>query len=263
MRNQLRLVGVLVLAASAMGGGCSRQDTDAVGTTASPLTDTSGIANAEIALKDVYDGGYCATVTITNTAGTAAITSWEVAVDLKTATSDNSWSSKRTGRTGVVKFAPETWNSSIGVGAKTSFGFCAVRSNKDVVPAVITALTVRGGGTPAAGGAPGAGGMPATGGTTTDIAGAPGTGGATTEMGGAPAAGGTTADIAGAPGTGGATTEMGGAPAAGGTTADIAGAPGAGGTNATGGVPATGGTTSIGVDAAISLDSDWGAGYCA
>jgi expansin (peptidoglycan-binding protein) len=255
-RGALGSVGVALLAlagcGSEMPGGVTIQEL------------TSNGVSATLSLQSDWGAGFCAGVTVTNTSA-AAITSWQVLVNLNQATVNQSWNASVTASGGQLTAAPLSWNAAIAPAASVTFGFCATTAGSANRPALIS-VTATGAGITAGGGSgsAGTGGASGTGGatSTSGTGGKMGTGGAIAGTGGAASSAGTggkvgtggaiatagtggavsSAGTGGKVGTGGAiaTTGAGGAIAMAGTGGKIAGTGGAVATAGTGGAPGGG-----------------------
>jgi hypothetical protein len=160
--------------------------------TASGGSGPSTIGAATLSYQSDWGSGYCANVTVTNSASTAS-SSWTVVINLNQATVTSSWSATFANSSGMLTVTPNSWNGTIPANGSVTFGFCANASG--TLRPVIASATVNtgGGGT----GGAGAGGSPATGGT------APATGGKAPATGGVPAATGGAAPATGGTATGG------------------------------------------------------------
>ncbi len=126
--------------------------------------------------------GYCANVTVTNT-GTAAITTWQVVINLNQSTARAPWSATGTTSGGQMTNGPLAWNAAIAPGGTTSYGFCATASGTNYHPALVSVSGSGGGGNHRApAGASGVAGTTGKGGTT-GAAGASGAAGTTGKAG--------------------------------------------------------------------------------
>ncbi len=183
----------------------------------------------DVSLKVTSDWGqgYCADVTLKNNSA-SNVTDWRVTLDMKGSTLGNGWNGTFTGTTGLVNVAPAAHNKLISAGGSATFGFCASSANSSQ-RAILSSISITGGGTSSTGGTS-TGGAASGGGTTST--GATTSTGSTTSTG---ATAGTGASSTG--GTGGST---------GGTTTGGTGGVTTGGTGGatTGGTGGTGGTTS-------------------
>ena len=205
----------------------------------------SGSATATLSFQSDWGGGYCANVTVSN-GGTAALTGWQVVINLNQSTLSQSWNTTMTTSGTQVTLTSLAWNASVAPGASTTVGFCGSATGTNYHP-TLTSVSVSGGGGPG-------GGSIGTGGSTGGAGGAIGTGGAMTGTGGKvtgtggamTGTGGKATGTGGAmTGTGGKVTGTGGAmTGTGGKLAGTGGSTGTGGTTGacTAGNPWTGGT---------------------
>ena len=209
----------------------------------------SGV-QATVALQNDWGSGYCAEVHIENTSSTS-ISGWQVEMNFRQSAVSSVWSGSQSGNfvSGL------DYNSSLAPGASAQFGFCADATGSDYLPTV-SGLSVTGGNDSGTGGGSSTGGAQATGGTQ-PTGGNTGTGGSSS-TGGSAATGGATS-TGGNTGTGGSSS-TGGSAATGGAT-PTGGSSNTGGSLATGGAAPTGGSSNTG--ATLSIDNDWGSGYCA
>ncbi len=92
-------------------------------TTTRTTTVTGGRScTAAYAVQSSWSGGFVANVTVT--AGSAAISSWQVALTLPSGASiASTWNGVASGTTGAVTVANAAYNGSLGAGQATSFGF--------------------------------------------------------------------------------------------------------------------------------------------
>lgn len=84
---------------------------------------------ATLEITSNWDGGYCATLRVTNN-GTTPTTGWTVVLDTNQASRYTSWNGNFSGNSGVINVTPSFfWNQAIAPGATdTSVGFCANRN---------------------------------------------------------------------------------------------------------------------------------------
>ncbi|WP_422756045.1 endo-1,4-beta-xylanase [Micromonospora sp. WMMD708] len=96
---------------------------NAGGTTVPPTTPPAGDGDCAASVSvNSWSGGFVATVTVT--AGPAGLNGWVVNLTLPSgATVTNVWSAQNTGTSGDVSFRNVSYNSSVGAGAGTEFGF--------------------------------------------------------------------------------------------------------------------------------------------
>ena len=88
-----------------------------------------GEVETEISIRDDWDTGYCADVTVTN--NTCEKVTWQVSVTVD-GTIGNLWNGEYTEGDGTIQVKGAGWNSELTVGQSTSFGFCANRDQKPV-----------------------------------------------------------------------------------------------------------------------------------
>lgn len=81
---------------------------------------TQGDAVADIAISNHWGNGYCADIAIQNQ-GSASITSWQVTLQLQSATINNMWNADYSAN----KVTPKDYNAVINPNQSVSFGFCA------------------------------------------------------------------------------------------------------------------------------------------
>jgi endo-1,4-beta-xylanase len=87
-----------------------------------PSTPPAGGACAATVSLNSWTGGYVATVRVT--AGAAAISGWNVTVNLPSGSAiTGAWSATNTGTTGAVSFRNVSYNGQLAAGAATEFGF--------------------------------------------------------------------------------------------------------------------------------------------
>ena len=83
-----------------------------------------------------WEGGYCADVSVTN-AGTSAVSSWAVTIQMNQSTMNNNWSANfQQASAGLYRVTPVFWNSNIAPGQSVSFGFCANKTGANWNPSV-------------------------------------------------------------------------------------------------------------------------------
>jgi len=85
-----------------------------------------GSVATDTVIQDEWDGGYCATVTVTNNTCDPVV--WQVSVSVSGAV-DNLWNGEYTQGDGIIQVQGAGWNSELAVGQSTSFGFCANGDN--------------------------------------------------------------------------------------------------------------------------------------
>lgn len=107
---------------------------------ANSVTSDNGTAVATLTIQNDWGGGYCAAVTVANN-GSAAVSSWQVTLNLANSQINNLWNGQVSGNT-VNGLA---YNNTINAGNQTSFGFCADVLGSNYLP-TLTALVVSGGG---------------------------------------------------------------------------------------------------------------------
>jgi len=88
-----------------------------------------GEVETEISIRDDWGDGYCADVTVTN--NTCEKVSWKVTVAAE-GTVDNLWNGIYVQGQNTIEVQGDGWNSELGVGESTSFGFCVKRDQPPV-----------------------------------------------------------------------------------------------------------------------------------
>ncbi|MFI5932204.1 cellulase family glycosylhydrolase [Actinoplanes sp. NPDC051494] len=103
-------------------------------TTPPPTTPppSSGVCTAVVSVNS-WGGGFVATVRVT--AGSAALTGWNVSAVLPSGTAvTNTWSAQATGSTGTVRFTNVSYNGTLAAGASTEFGFQGTGASPTTTP---------------------------------------------------------------------------------------------------------------------------------
>jgi cellulase/cellobiase CelA1 len=111
------------------------------GTSATGGVGGSAPPTAAIGLQSDWGTGYCANVRLSNS-GTATITDWTVELELNQSTVNNLWSGTFTTSGSRISVRPLAWNSTVGSGASTDFGFCANVTGPNYRPSVVSVMVV-------------------------------------------------------------------------------------------------------------------------
>ena len=96
---------------------------------------------ASIRLDNDWNSGYCATVTLANTAGTP-VYGWQVSVQLRASALTQIWSATSQVENGILQASPLIHNSTIAPGSQSQFGFCAAKTGTNYLPEVVTGCFV-------------------------------------------------------------------------------------------------------------------------
>ncbi len=87
------------------------------------LTLATAQIGAGVALTDVWESGYCTTITVTNTLS-QTINSWKVVMDLGTAAKNAQWNANFTQSGTTLTATNMSQNGTLAPGGQTTFGFC-------------------------------------------------------------------------------------------------------------------------------------------
>lgn len=128
-------LSALLSACADVGDDVSLESSTASSTAA--LVSKGGL-DATLVTQSIWNDGYCGEVVLTNHHPTAAVSAWQVSVDIASMTIQNNWSANAIGSTGAVSFTPKDWNTTIAPGGTTRFGFCARSASNAVLPTVMS-----------------------------------------------------------------------------------------------------------------------------
>jgi hypothetical protein len=107
------------------------------GATATAIDDVPDGLVAQLALTSDWAGGYCAEVTVTNGAASAAST-WAVGVDLADSRTTNVWDARSSLQGSTLTLRPLAYNAVLAPGASTTLGFCAVKTGPNGRPSIVS-----------------------------------------------------------------------------------------------------------------------------
>jgi hypothetical protein len=103
---------------------------------------TSSGVSAAMAL-DAWSGGYCATVTLTNTSA-APVTSWTLIAQIGQSSLNNAWGSTATVSGEQLTLRPLDYDARIPPGAAVSLGFCGTTTGASATPTLLSLAVVGG-----------------------------------------------------------------------------------------------------------------------
>jgi hypothetical protein len=93
---------------------------------------------AVISITSDWAAGYCTEITVQNNK-TAAISSWQVVIDVNDSHIDNYWNGAFAPNGNEYTVSSMSWNGAIQPGGTQSFGFCASKTGANYYPEVISA----------------------------------------------------------------------------------------------------------------------------
>lgn len=116
---------------------CSFDYTSEDSTPAVQALAATGLSVSLIYQSD-WQGGYCSTVSITNT-GLSSISAWQVVINLGQSRLSQFWNGTTSLAGARMTVTPRRDNAQVSVGATTSFGFCANAAGPGYHPALVSA----------------------------------------------------------------------------------------------------------------------------
>jgi len=95
----------------------------------------TGKVSAQISIQNSWGSGYCANLTVTNTSS-AAISDWQVGLNLNQSTITSSWNATFSG-TGALRTVTPS-GGSLAAGSSLVAGFCANSTGSNWQPTVVS-----------------------------------------------------------------------------------------------------------------------------
>lgn len=128
-------LGILCIALAF--GACSFDSTSEDSTPAVQALTATGLS-VSLTYQSDWKGGYCSTVSVTNT-GHSPISNWQVVINLGQARLAQLWKATPsfTGERMIV--TPESKNAQVSAGGTASFGFCANAAGPSYHPTLVSA----------------------------------------------------------------------------------------------------------------------------